>query len=88
MRAELIIDNQSAGKFDFVVAPRSGDTVTLKEQTATVQEFNHNLDGNRLQVLCKGSAKAQQPQRAAQTQQQPPARQTRPAEQPEAKKES
>lgn len=68
MRAELMIDNQSKGKFEFVVAPRSGDTITLKEETATVQEFCHNLDQNRLVVLCtmpsktpKTSGTTQQP---------------------------
>ncbi len=52
MRAEVIFDSDTKGKFDFVVAPRTGDTVQLKDETATVSEFAHNLDLNRLQVLC------------------------------------
>lgn len=58
MRAEVIINGEPVDRFEFAVAPRAGDSLLYKGNTLKVDEFRHNLDQNRLQVLCSGTVKA------------------------------
>lgn len=52
MRIEVIVDDKSRDRHEFMCQPRPGDVIQVGGDTLEVKELRHNLEVGRLQAWC------------------------------------
>lgn len=62
MRIEVIVDDKTLERHEFICKPSPGETIELQSGRYVVDDFRHNIAAGRLQVICsKAGQKSQRP---------------------------